>query len=285
MVTLGLQVRPAVVADQQQISNLIFFENNVHRHLDWHAPLDWLGSKNYWVLEDRRRITAALACPQDPPGIAWLRLFVHASHLSGSEAWSPLWEAACAEIQSQGGATIGAISLYGWLQNILRENNFQIKQSIVMLEWFNQSVELSPLPAGVIIRRMVTNDLGQVVETDASAFAPFWRNSYDALQKALSQALFATVAEKDGQIIGYQLSTSNPLGAHLARLAVRNEAQGQGIGRALLTELLIQVRNHRLERLTVNTQDDNATSLALYQKTGFIRTGEQFPIFVYEVER
>ena len=283
MVALGLQVRPAVIADQKQISNLIFFESRVHRHLDWRAPLDWLGSKNYWVLEDERRITAALACPQDPPGIAWLRLFVHASHLSGPEAWSPLWEAACAEIQSQGGATIAVISLYGWLQNILRENNFQLKQNIVMLEWFNQSVELSPMPAGVTIRGMTADDLGQTVETDASAFAPLWRNSYDALQKALSQALSATVAEKDGQIIGYQLSTPNPLGAHLARLAVRKEAQGQGVGRALLTDLLIQMRNRGLEHLTVNTQDDNTTSLALYQKTGFIRTGEQFPVFIYEL--
>ena len=283
MVALGLQVRTAVIADQQQISNLIFFESRVHRHLDWRAPLDWLGSKHYWVLEDERRITAALACPQDPPGIAWLRLFVHASHLSGPEAWSPLWEAVCAEIQSQGGATIGVISLYGWLQNILRENNFQLIQNIIMLEWLNRPVELSPMPAGVTIRGMTANDLAQTVETDASAFAPLWRNSHVALQKALPQALFATVAEKDGQIIGYQLSTPNPLGAHIARLAVRKEAQGEGIGRALLTDLFIQMRKRGLGRLTVNTQDDNITSLALYQKTGFMRTGEQFPVFVYEL--
>jgi ribosomal protein S18 acetylase RimI-like enzyme len=264
MVTLGLQARPAVIADQQQISNLILIESGVHRHLDWRAPVEWLGSKNYWVLEDGRCVVAALACPQDPPGIAWLRLFVHASPLSGPEAWSPLWEAVCNEIRSQGGATIGAISLYGWLQNILRENHFQFKQNIVMLEWFNQSVKLSPMPAGVTIRRM----------TD---------HSYPSLQKALSLALYATVAERDGQIIGYQLSTPNPLGAHLARLTVRKEAQGQGIGRALLIDLLVRARQRGLRHLTVNTQDDNATSLALYQKFGFKLTGEQFPVFIYEI--
>jgi ribosomal protein S18 acetylase RimI-like enzyme len=283
MVALGLRIRAAIPADQKQISNLIFLESRVHRHLDWRTPLDWLGSKNYWVLEDERRITAALACPQDPPGIAWLRLFVYASHLSAPEAWSPLWEAVHAEIQSQGGATIGVISSYGWLQNILRENKFQLKQNIVMLEWFTQSVELSPIPAGVTIRGMTADDLGQTVETDASAFAPLWRNSYVALQKALQQALFATIAEVGGQVVGYQVSTPNPLGAHLARLAVRKEAQGRGIGQALLGDLFIRMRKNKLEHLTVNTQDDNVTSLALYKKTGFSLTGEKFPVFVHEI--
>lgn len=283
MVALGLRVRPAVTADQKQISNLIFFENHVHRHLDWRTPLDWLGSGSYWVLEDERHITAALACPQDPPGIAWLRLFVHASHLSGPEAWVPLWTAVRAEIRSQGNATVGVIALHGWLQNILQENNFQLKQHIVMLEWFDQTIELSPIPKDIIIRKMTNDDLGQVVEADTSAFAPLWRNSYSALEKALSQAIFATVAEIDGRIIGYQLSTPNPLGAHLARLAVRKEAQGQGLGKALLADLFIQLRKRGLGHLTVNTQEDNSTSLALYQKTGFRRTGEDFPVFTYEL--
>lgn len=283
MVTLGLRARPAVIADQKQISNLIFFESHVHRHLDWRTPLDWLGSENYWVLEDERRITAALACSQDPPGIAWLRLFTHASYLSGPEAWAPLWAAVRTEIQSQGKATVGVIALHGWLQDILRENNFQLKQHIVMLEWFDQTIDLFPVPKDIIVRKMITDDLEQVVETDASAFVPLWRNSYSALQKALSQAIFATVAEKDRQVIGYQLSTPNPLGAHLARLAVRKEAQGQGLGQALLADLFIQLRKRGLGHLTVNTQDDNSTSLALYQKTGFRRTGEDFPVFVYEL--
>jgi RimJ/RimL family protein N-acetyltransferase len=37
----------------------------------------------------------------------------------------------------------------------------------------------------------------------------------------------------------------------------------------------------RLNRLSVNTQSDNDASLALYQKMGFTRTGESFPVLVY----
>jgi ribosomal protein S18 acetylase RimI-like enzyme len=284
MVTISLQVRSAVHADYHQISDLIFFESHVHRHLDWRAPLDWIGSRNFWALENDGRILAALACPEDPPGIAWLRLFTHASLLSAPEAWSPLWMAARAEMESHGGATVAAIALHGWFQDILRENDFQLKQNIVMLEWKDSGMlQPVPTPSELTIKPLTLENLPQAVEVDASAFAPLWHNTPGSLQMALSQAIFATVAEKDNRIVGYQISTSNPHGAHLARLAVRKEAQAQGVGKALLNDLISRLKRRGLARLTVNTQGDNTASLALYKKVGFVPTGEQFPVYVYQI--
>ena len=62
----GEQIRPASPSDQQKIADLIFFESHVHRHLDWRTPLDWLGFSPYWVFEEGRQISGALACPPDP---------------------------------------------------------------------------------------------------------------------------------------------------------------------------------------------------------------------------
>jgi ribosomal-protein-alanine N-acetyltransferase len=93
----------------------------------------------------------------------------------------------------------------------------------------------------------------------------------------------ATVAEADGQILGYQLSTRNPLGAHLARLAVRPEMQGRGLGRALIADLIQQAERHGMYHLTVNTQSDNLSSLALYKKIGFSETGERYPVYQLQV--
>jgi len=92
MIGLSLQVRPAGLQDRQAISNLIFFQNHAHRHLDWRHPLDWLGSPYFWLIEENGRALAALACPPDPPGIAWVRLFVFSGQISAVEAWSTLWE-------------------------------------------------------------------------------------------------------------------------------------------------------------------------------------------------
>jgi ribosomal protein S18 acetylase RimI-like enzyme len=276
----GLQVRPASEADRVHLANLIYFEEHVHRHLDWRGPLDWLGLPEFWVLEEQGQIQAALACPPDPPGVAWVRLFTHAASLSGPGAWSPLWEAARA---SMGGTTVAVISLHSWFESILRGAGFEQPQHIVLLEWRDHPLAERPSPAGILLRRMQLADLPAVAAVDDSAFAPLWRNSLPALQKAFGQAVYASVAENErDEIIGYQLSTGNPLGAHLARLAVRPPAQGLGLGAALVADLITHLQRRGPARLTVNTQNDNSASLALYERLGFSRTGETFPVYVFQ---
>ncbi len=283
MVVVGLQVRPAVLADQQQIANLMYVAGHIHRHLDWRSPLEWLGSPHYWVLEDHGQIQAALACPQDPPGIAWVRLFACISPLSGPEAWAPLWEAARTEIAAAGGAIVAVIAIQGWIQEILYENGFELHQNITLLEWNDRPFSPYEIPYPFYIRRMQANDLPSVAAVDAAAFGPLWRNSQDALQVARGQAVYAAVAENAGGLVGYQLSTENPLGFHLARLSVRPDAQRRGIGAALVSDLIMQMRRQGKSHLTVNTQGDNFTSLALYEKLGFTRTGEHYPVFTQQI--
>ncbi len=281
----GLRVRPAVYEDHQKIADLILFERHVHRHLDWRGPIEWLGTPPYFVTEENGRVTAALACPPDPDPIAWIRLFAHASHLSGPSAWSPLWEAVRGELTAHGGGTVAAISTQRWFELLLLESGFTLCQHIVLLERAEQPIQPTSLRAGILVREMSTDDLPRIVEVDAAAFEPLWHNSLGALTEAFSQALYASVAEDASGVIGYQLSIGNPLGAHLARLAVWPEAQGRGLGLALVSDLVqkLNERNGR-SRITVNTQDNNAASLALYHRLGFLRTGEQFPVYALRLE-
>lgn len=280
----GQRVRPAVSTDYQQISDLIFFEGHVHRHLDWRSPLEWLGFSPYWVLEENGRVVAALACPPDPDSIAWIRLFVHALHLSGPAVWSPLWTAAHNELAEHSRITVAAIAMERWMDSLLIDSGFSLAHHIVLLEWNDQPAMQFLIPAGFIIRNMTTDDLPRVVEVDAAAFEPLWQNSLGALSKAYTQAVYASVVEDASGMVGYQLSTWSPLGAHLARLAVRPEAQGNGLGAALVNDLILRMQNGGAARVTVNTQGNNAVSLALYQKLGFRRTGEQYPVYAIQVE-
>lgn len=283
MIRLHLHVRRAREQDRRPISNLLFYEANTHRHLDWRSALDWIGSPHYWVLEDDHRILAALACPQDPPRVGWLRFFGYQPALSAAEAWRALWETARCEIaQTDPGMQVAAIVLKPWVRELLLSSGFEAKQDIVLLRLNLRSAVLPPPFAGVSIRPMQPADLLAVTAVDRAAFGYFWHNSQDTLRSALSEALYATVAENAaGMVLGYQISTGTPSHAHLARLAVRPEAQGKGIAKTLIGDLAERLRLQKLESLSVNTQADNAASLALYQKIGFVRTGERFPVLVY----
>jgi ribosomal protein S18 acetylase RimI-like enzyme len=103
------------------------------------------------------------------------------------------------------------------------------------------------------------------------------------LEIAFRQSAIATVAEINGSIAGYQISTSTQAGGHLARLAVHPEYQGRGIGYGLVLDMLSQFRRRGAHAVTANTQHDNLVSLSLYQKAGFERTGEEYPLFEYDL--
>lgn len=275
-------VRPADRNDRQQLSNLIFFENRLHRHLDWRSPLEWLGAPFYWALEEGGMITAALACPTEAAGIAWVRLFVYTARWSAEHAWSLLWSTARHEIAGAGGAKVAAIAIQPWFQDILASSGFENPQQIVMLEWRYQP-SAPQVASGIRIRKMTEADLPAVEKTDAASFDPLWHNPADTLRRALGQALYATVAENEDGIIGYQLSTGGGQRAHLARLAVHPVVQGRGAGRALLNDLFTYLTHAGIPRLSVNTQSDNKVSLSLYQRMGFVRTGEQYPVYTFDV--
>ena len=280
MIADSALTRPATPLDESQISDLLYFANNAHRHMDWRDPLDWLGHPHYWALEEHGRVVAAMACPQDPPGIAWIRLFAHAPRLSSTEAWLPLWNAALPEVRASGEATFAAIVSHEWFKDVLLYCGFSIRQHIVMLTWLGKP--FAPRMEGIVIRPMTLVDFDPVVKTDWSAFDSLWRNSRESLRRAYAQASYATVAELDGKIAGYQVSAVGERGAHLARLAVQKEAQGRGIGSALMGDLTSHLFRRGTPRLSVNTQDDNIASLGLYEKVGFTRTGETYPILTYE---
>jgi len=285
MINLHLHVRRAADQDHHQISNLIFQESNTHRHLDWRTALEWIGAQNFWVLEDEdRNVVAALACPEDPPDVAWIRLFSYHSHLSGPESWSALWDVARAEILAANPrAQAASIVMKQWFQSLLLNSDFEPCLNIILLELRSENYRPVQMNENIHIRAMQEDDLKIVEQVDLKAFGAFWHNAYDSLQRAREQSFYSSVAEDETGVIGYQISTGNPFGAHLARLGVRPEAQGRGVGSALVHDLIQRAGGLQSGRLSVNTQDNNIASLRLYEKLGFVRTGEYYPVFIHSL--
>jgi ribosomal protein S18 acetylase RimI-like enzyme len=276
------QERPSIrqvrQTDERQITNLVQFGTYVHQHLDWCQPVEWIGHQPYLVAEWNFGLLAALACPPDPENIAWIRLFAVNSIISVQEAWRTLWAVVCEQLSSSD-MIVAAIPIKEWFQGVLESSHFEHTNDVVMLKWERSKSNPTLIEPAFKIRNMESEDIAAVREVDRQAFSPIWQNSKTLLEIARTKAAIATVVENQDGILGYQISTASPMGGHLARLAVLPRWQGCGVGFALVRHVLNQFQLWGSLRVTVNTQSDNAASLALYEKVGFQRTNEAFPVY------
>lgn len=276
-------VRDALRSDKPAIASLLYFERYVHRHLDWRAPLDWLERKPFVLLEEDQRVEAVLACPSDPPEVAWIRLFAVTNRADLAAIWLPLWALAQQRLQEQGHQPhSAAIPLTSWFRSLIEMSGFQQTNQVVVLKWkaikpkwFNRK------NLAIKLRPMSIDDIPQVAEIDRRAFQPPWQVSLDGILAGFNQAAVAMVAECNTTIVGYQICTASNNGGHLARLAVLPEWQHQGIGSILVMDVQEQFFRQGYDQVTVNTQADNQASLLLYEKLGFQRTSEAYPLYEF----
>ncbi|KPL76045.1 hypothetical protein ADN00_11865 [Ornatilinea apprima] len=274
-------VRQATPLDEDDLSILLSVGFYVHRHLDWRSASHWLSHQPFYVLEEDGFIQAALACPPDLPGMAWVRLYATNSPFDARQAWEALFPPVLEALQAEKGFTLAALSLHEWFSSLLLHTGFQHHHNIIVLEWTRRALHPTALPPHVSIQPMTEEDLQTVCEVDHRAFDRLWRISADEIAHAYLQSAYASVLKCHSQIIAYQISTRTGSHAHLARLAVLPEFQHQGLATRMLEDLLTEFTRRRVRTISVNTQHTNHASIALYKKAGFVLTGESFPVYVY----
>lgn len=279
-------VRQITSAD---LASLSFLTNNaeyIHRHLDWRSPIDWVGSSPFLGIERQNRLLAVLACPYVQASVGWIRLFAFMNWNAPQlrESWDLLFSQLLETHIFPSGYVLAGLGLQSWFPELLIRSGFTLRQNIVVLQWLDQIPQPRPLPAEIKIRPMQQKDLAQVLVVDNLAFDNLWQHTQEELNLAFNQASYATVAEMSEEIVGYQISTGTQFHAHLARLAVDPGLQRLSIGYGLVRDILCHFTQAGISNITVNTQSDNFNSLTLYQKTGFYRTGDEFPVYILTLD-
>lgn len=274
------------LAKKNDYSTLYSFTNSLHylhRHLDWRDSLEWLGREPFWLLEENGEMQAVLACPPEPAEVAWIRLFATALHTSPDRAWKKLFERSLGYLQTlQPTPVITSLALRDWYEALIRRNGFQHYQDIVVFLFDTEPPPPPCLDQEFHLREMQVKDLHDVARIDHIAFEPIWRLSTDDLLFAAKKSAYCSVIEKNNEIVAYQMSSSSGMYAHLARLAVHPDIQHRRLGFALVQNLLDHFINRKnIWGVTLNTQDNNTSSIHLYERVGFRETGERFPVFVY----
>ncbi|WP_391118082.1 GNAT family N-acetyltransferase [Psychrobacillus sp. L3] len=93
------------------------------------------------------------------------------------------------------------------------------------------------------------------------------------------------IAEQNGEIIGvYVLLSTSPETVELVNLAVAEQHQAKGIGKALVLNAIEKAKHHGYKMIEVGTGNSSIGQLALYQKCGFRITGVDRDFFTIHYE-
>lgn len=277
-----ITVRQSKKNDKDAISDLSDIEFFVHQHLDWRPPSDWLDHPSFQVAEYENEIIAFLSAPNEVDDVAWIRLFACSALYAKEKIFSGLLKTVLS-LYPASVKRVCSLGLHSWFIDQLKQNSFSTQQNIIIFEWFGNEVEEIDHNPRISIQKVDYIDLPEIVELDQRCFPSIWQVPMNSMVEAFSQAGYFTKVIYDNKIVGYQLSTDSHSSAHLARLAVDPIIQGKKIGRSLIQDLQKHYLALEIDSISVNTQDDNFASQALYRKMGFQQLEEKYPVYILEI--
>lgn len=294
--TVGADVRVATQADARTITNLLRDAPFSHIHADWHYPAEWLGKPSFVVVpasgSDMKKralssglfgaeelLQACLAVAADPKPAAWVRVAAFANKDEGRELMASMLSAMIGPLHEEKTSQIAWLLLEEWPESWLPDLGFEIVNEVITYRKLNTDAPRITRPSDLAIRPAETEDLAALADIESRAFEPLWQHSQQGLLLAKRQALSFDVACVDEKPIGFQFSSSTLRGAHLSRITVDPAAQKSGIGSALLAHALEGYARQGISTVTLNTQLDNIASQNLYERFGFLQSGERFPVW------
>lgn len=153
-------------------------------------------------------------------------------------------------------------------------NGFHLRERLHLLE---RTVRLAdarsrPLPLGARLARATPGDRAAALEVDAEAFDRFWRLDERGLLEAIAATPAARfrVARLAHETVGYAVTGRAGRRGYLQRLAVAPAQRRLGLATTLIADAVRWLARCGARTVVVNTQEQNAAALALYEHLGFV---------------
>jgi ribosomal protein S18 acetylase RimI-like enzyme len=271
-------IRPARPADVPALRTLLDTSSRVHRHPDWRPATSWIGRAPAFVAEDSFGLRGALITPADPPPAAWVRLAAVDHGVSPADVMDPLVSACLDALAAQNIATLSAMPVDNWLPRVLDRLGFAVVEEVAT--WTKNDFDVTrPGAQDIHIRPARADEMMFLEAIETAAFPARWRLSAETLSLAFHQLPIFSVAERGGDVVGFQFSQVSERRAHLVRLTVHPVAQRCGVGSRLLVDALTSYASLNLNSVSLNTQSGNIPSHRLYEAFGFQPTGYPLPVW------
>ena len=118
---------------------------------------------------------------------------------------------------------------------------------------------------------MVESDLCAVMNIECKAYSFPW--SEGIFRDCLRVGYCCWVLEFHDVVEGYGIMSVGAGESHLLNLCVCPKGHGQGLGRRLLTQLLVVAREHHARTIMLEVRPTNPVAIRLYHGMGFNEVG------------
>jgi [ribosomal protein S18]-alanine N-acetyltransferase len=126
-----------------------------------------------------------------------------------------------------------------------------------------------------LIRKMIMNDLEQVVAIDQVSFSLPWPARSFQFELTDNPASRCWVVELDGKIIAMIVSWLILDELHIATIATHPDFRRQGIGKKLITHALKSARDEGVTRAFLEVRESNKMAINMYKSFGFVEDGRR----------
>jgi len=120
------------------------------------------------------------------------------------------------------------------------------------------------------IRPLGYADLPQVIAIERRAFPTAWSLGMFVLELSKPSGI-CLAAIREGKLVGYLICARYADVWHLMNIAVDPAVRGQGVGTALLEQMVARAGEDAA--YTLEVRPSNATAIALYERFGFRSAG------------
>lgn len=281
--TAASAVRSAHRRDLETLHQLLREQFYTHTHVDWHTLADWLDCAGFVVWE-HELIHAFLTVTAAPPPAAWVRAVSLRYSSAPKKTLTALFEQAINQLKAQNITTIGWMSNKRWPDRWLPDLGFDVRYHIEAYHKNDLTIPPHKTPQNLFIRSVLPEEIKQLAHLEALVFDPLWRHDARGLHLAWRESLSLDVAFLNGRLIGFQHSVpADKQGAHLARMTIHPDVQGQGIGSTLLAYAINGYKKRDRTHVTLNTQTGNTAAQHLYTKFGFYPIDYRLPVWVRKI--
>ncbi|EPZ44192.1 hypothetical protein N007_11755 [Alicyclobacillus acidoterrestris ATCC 49025] len=125
----------------------------------------------------------------------------------------------------------------------------------------------------VVIRRMLLQDLDQVLQVERRAFTAPWSRAAFLGELVENKLARYVVAELDGRVVGYGGLWLILDEGHVTNIAVDPDYRGRKLGDKLLRTLMSLCAANGGRKMTLEVRVSNTVAQNLYRKYGFERVG------------